>query len=69
MDETKPTVVNVAEVPEQSHLKGEHWGANFKPLTPSMRPRGGSLGVNYMRVPPGRATCPFHSHQLEDEAF
>ncbi len=34
-----------------------------------MRPGGGSLGVNLMRVPPGRAACPFHTHQREDEVF
>jgi len=69
MDDHKPTVVNVEDVQELSHLKDDHWGANYRPLTPSMRPQGGKLGVNYIRVPPGRSTCPFHSHQLEDEAF
>jgi uncharacterized cupin superfamily protein len=34
-----------------------------------MQPRGGRLGVNQSRLPPGRATCPIHYHQLEDEAF
>jgi uncharacterized cupin superfamily protein len=34
-----------------------------------MRPRGGSLGVNYMRVAPGRTACPFHHHLREDEVF
>lgn len=67
-------VVNVDEVQEIEHLAGDHWGGAYKPLTPSMQtpstqPRGGRLGINQSRLPPGRATCPFHYHQLEDEAF
>ncbi len=62
-------VANIDEVPETERFMGEHWGAAFKPMTGSMRELGGKLGVNCMRVPPGRSTCPFHSHQREDEAF
>jgi len=68
MSEKKP-VVNVADVETMERLMGEHWGGRFKPLTPSMRPGGGSLGVNYMCVPPGRAAVPFHTHAREDEVF
>lgn len=69
MSDTPSTVVNIEEVPAVSRTQGDHWGAVYKQLTPSMRPKGGRLGVNYMIVPPGRTTCPFHSHQREDEAF
>jgi uncharacterized cupin superfamily protein len=69
MSDTPPTVVNVDEVDAKEHNVGDHYGAVFKPLTPSMRPRGGRLGVNQMRLRPGRTTCPFHYHQLEDEVF
>jgi uncharacterized cupin superfamily protein len=34
-----------------------------------MRPRGGVLGVNVTRLPPGSVGCPFHYHMLEDEVF
>jgi uncharacterized cupin superfamily protein len=34
-----------------------------------MRPRGGSLGINRMRLKKGQTACPFHSHLREDEAF
>ena len=61
-------IVNVADVPEKRHGNGA-WGGAYKPLTPSMRPRGGSLGVNQSRLPPGQTTCPFHYHLTEDEAF
>jgi len=66
-DKTSP-VVNVADLPEINRDSGA-WGGMYKTLTPSMRPRGGSLGVNHMRVPPGHAAVPFHYHQSEDEVF
>ena len=62
-------VINVADATEEVYLEGEHWGHAYKVLTPGMRPRNGRLGVNQTRLPPGRAACPFHTHQLEDEVF
>lgn len=61
-------IVNVDELPETERAAGA-FGAAFQNLTPSMRPRGGSLGVNRMRLKKGRTTCPFHYHLREDEAF
>lgn len=69
MSEDAPTVVNVDALPDTARLIGAGWGAVFKSLTPSMRPRGGSLGINHMRLPPGRVAVPFHHHRREDEAF
>lgn len=62
-------VINVDEVEEVEQLHGQHWGGGDKPLTPSMRARGGKLGVTRSRLPPGRVMTPFHHHQLEDEVF
>lgn len=61
------SIANVHELPETERISGKHWGAAYKSLTPSMRPLGGRLGVNHMRLPPGRTACPFHYHQREDE--
>ena len=66
---TPPQVVNVDELAETPRMIGDHYGAAFQCLTPSMIPGGGKLGINRMRVPPGRSACPFHSHLREDEAF
>lgn len=64
----QPLVVNVDEAPEQ--LPGDgYWGAAHQTLTPSMRERGGSLGMRRMRLGKGRTTCPYHHHLREDEAF
>lgn len=69
MSEEPGIKVNVDQVAAVERLFGDHWGGVFKPLTPSMRLRGGALGVNWMRVPPGRAAVPFHHHLREDEVF
>jgi uncharacterized cupin superfamily protein len=69
MDPIASHVVNVDEVEEVGQTSGGHWGGFDKVLTPSMRPRGGRLGVSRSRVPPGHSMCPFHSHQREDEVF
>lgn len=61
-------IVNVASVPETGSVLGR-FGAFDRVLTPTMRERGGSLGVVQTRVPPGKTGCPFHSHLREDEVF
>jgi mannose-6-phosphate isomerase-like protein (cupin superfamily) len=68
-EQIPPQVVNADEIAESERFSGEHYGALYKQLTPSMRPRGGTLGVNHMRVPRGRSVCPFHAHLREDEVF
>jgi len=68
MSDTPPIVVNVQTAPVETMCQ-EPWGGSWVVLTPSMRPRGGSLGVNQMRLPPGHTTCPFHWHAREDEVF
>lgn len=68
MSEKQPLVINVDEAEEIVRMNGR-WGAAYKILTPGMRKRGGSLGINRMRVPPGQCGVPFHSHLREDEVF
>ncbi|MCP4869632.1 MAG: cupin domain-containing protein [Proteobacteria bacterium] len=73
MSETPPVVVNARDQEERTHLFGDHWGGSYKDLTPALRGPGGArvgrLGVNETRLPPGRALCPFHYHQRENEVF
>ncbi|MEO0480063.1 MAG: cupin domain-containing protein [Planctomycetota bacterium] len=68
-EELPPTVVHQDEAPGFERRPSEHWGAMFQCLTPSMRPRGGSLNVNRMRLKPKTGGVPFHSHRREDEVF
>ena len=69
MSDSESPVVNLHDAPETRALVGEHRGEIYRILTPSMRPRGGRVGVNWVRVPPGRTAVPFHMHQREDEVF
>jgi uncharacterized cupin superfamily protein len=69
MVERKMVITNLEHAPEETQLDGEHWGGSWKVLTPFMRERGGTLGVAYNRLPPGRVGCPFHAHRHEDEVF
>ncbi len=69
MADTDPLITNLADAPEETQMTGDHWGATWKVLTPGMRERGGTLGMVWQRLPPGRAACPFHTHQHEDEVF
>jgi uncharacterized cupin superfamily protein len=62
--------VNLNDVEEQEWgTDGDPYQQSYRVLTPSMQPKGGSLGVNVTRVPPGKVGAPFHYHMLEDEVF
>lgn len=60
-------VVNIDE------LKLEHFemGANFESDAMRVGPLIGAkdLGYSYDVVPPGKVSCPFHSHRAEEEMF
>ena len=68
MDEQLSPIVNVDDALEEVEAEGA-WGGAWKVLTPSMRARGGRLGVVQMRLAQGMSTCPFHWHLREDEVF
>jgi uncharacterized cupin superfamily protein len=63
-----PLIVNMHDVPEKDG-SATPYGSAHAPLTPSMRARGGKLGINRMRLRQGQSGCPFHHHLREDEAF
>ena len=60
-------VINVDE------LKLEHYkaGSRFECDAVRVGPQIGAkdLGFSYDIVPPGKASCPFHSHRAEEEMF
>jgi uncharacterized cupin superfamily protein len=60
-------VVNIDEL-ELQH--GSH-GARFEWRAARIGPKLGArdLGYSYDVVPPGKASCPFHSHRAEEEMF
>lgn len=54
-------------------LKLEHWtqGSLYDSRDTSFGALLGlkDLGIGYSEVPPGKSSCPFHSHHVEDELF
>jgi uncharacterized cupin superfamily protein len=65
MSEPGAHVLNAEEAEESSYDGNAHFRCHVKRLTP----RGAALGVRLNRVPPASTACPFHTHQLEHEAF
>ena len=54
-------------------LKLEHWtqGSLYESTDTSFGAALGlkALGIGYSEVPPGKSSCPFHNHHVEDELF
>lgn len=68
MKEQPKIVINAADAPDEGGGEGP-WGSTWRVLTPSMRERGGALGVAQNRLKKGQTGCPFHHHLREDEVF
>jgi uncharacterized cupin superfamily protein len=60
----------VANIDELELQHGSH-GARFEWRAARIGPKLGArdLGYSYDVVPPGKASCPFHSHRAEEEMF
>lgn len=60
-------VVNLDELP----LEHSTQGSRFESRSVRIGPRIGAkqLGYSYDEVPPGKCSCPFHSHRGEEEMF
>jgi len=69
MSPPRVLVTNLDEAELETQMEGAHWGGSSKVLTRGVRENGGTLGVSWQTVPPGRTACPFHGHQREDEVF
>lgn len=70
---TPPIVVNLDEAPLDHNGEGQ-WACTGRVLTPALdalknRTARARLGMNVTYLPAGHASCPFHSHALEDEVF
>src|SRR5439155_26270382 len=60
-------VVNIDELKLEHFEKGEKFESDAVRIGP---PRGAKdLGYSYDVVPPGKCSCPFHSHRGEEEMF
>jgi uncharacterized cupin superfamily protein len=60
-------VRNIHDLPLEHFTKGDKYesrGARIGPLVGAK-----DLGYSYDVVPPGKRSCPFHSHRAEEEMF
>ncbi len=60
-------VVNIDELELESFEKGGKFAARFARIGPLLGAK--DLGYSYDVVPPGKRSCPFHSHRAEEEMF
>lgn len=60
-------VVNIDELQLEHGANGEKFEWNSARIGPKLGAR--DLGYSYDVVPPGKRSCPFHSHHAEEEVF
>ena len=60
-------VVNLDELKLQGFEKGETFACSAVRIGPLLGAK--DLGYSYDVVPPGKRSCPFHSHRAEEEMF
>ncbi|WP_240233506.1 cupin domain-containing protein [Devosia lacusdianchii] len=68
MTEELSPVVRLSELPLESWTQGTFYGSDDAGY---LGDRAGlkSLGFGYSEVAPGKSSCPFHNHHVEDEMF
>jgi uncharacterized cupin superfamily protein len=60
-------VVNIDELKLEHFEKGEKFACDARRIGPLLGAK--DLGYSYDVVPPGKRSCPFHSHRAEEEMF
>jgi len=60
-------VVNIDELKLEHFEKGEQYASESARVGQPMGAK--ELGFSYDEVPPGKRSCPFHSHRAEEEMF
>jgi uncharacterized cupin superfamily protein len=60
-------VVNIDQLKLEHFEKGDKFASDAVRIGPLLGAR--SLGYSYDVVPPGKRSCPFHSHRGEEEMF
>jgi uncharacterized cupin superfamily protein len=60
-------VVNIDDLALETSRKGVLYESADVRIGPMIGVR--ELGISYAEVPPGKSSCPFHNHHVEDELF
>lgn len=67
MSVTAKRVVNIDELALERFEQGERYRSDCVRVGPLVGAK--DLGYSYDVVPPGKRSCPFHSHRAEEEMF
>jgi uncharacterized cupin superfamily protein len=67
MSAVEKRVINLDELKLERFEKGEKFESDFARIGPLLGAK--DLGYSYDVVPPGKRSCPFHSHRAEEEMF
>lgn len=60
-------VVNIADLQLDRWSRGTLYESADTRIGPMIGVK--DLGISYSEVPPGKSSCPFHNHHVEDEMF
>ena len=60
-------LVSIPKLKLEPFSHGEHYASQDAGISELLRLS--SLGASYTEVPPGKSSCPFHVHHVEDEMF
>ncbi len=60
-------VINIDELKLEHFAKGDKFESDARRIGPLLGAK--DLGYSYDVVPPGKRSCPFHSHRGEEEMF
>lgn len=60
-------VINLSRLTTRPWQQGDFFGGSDISLGALLGLK--ALGITYNEVPPGRSSCPFHNHHVEDEIF
>jgi len=60
-------VINIADIKLRHFSQGDKFECNAERVGPLLGAK--DLGYSYDVVPPGKSSCPFHSHRAEEEMF
>ena len=60
-------VVNIADLTLDTWSRGDLYAGSDARIGPMIGVK--DLGISYSEVPPGKSSCPFHNHHVEDELF
>jgi uncharacterized cupin superfamily protein len=67
MTDSKPRgPIAIESVPWTEFSEGVRFGSRYRVLSDTQG-EGRKIGVGYEELPPGKQSCPFHYHMLEEE--